>query len=53
MKNRDGKTQKGYKLNEFDLIKLGRVEYRVTEVKINENDQPKQEYFLDDIKEFY
>lgn len=53
MKNRDGRTQRGYTMNEFDRIKLGWVEYRVTEIKITPDDLPGKDYFLDDIKDFY
>lgn len=31
LKGIDGKSQKGYALNPGDIIKLGRVEYQVTE----------------------
>lgn len=35
LKSRDGKTQKGYALSPGDIFKLGRVEYRVSEMQIS------------------
>lgn len=34
LKCRDGRTQKGYNLSPGDVIKLGRVEYRVSEMQV-------------------
>ena len=38
LKCKDGRNQRGYKLNPGEIIKLGRVEYRVREIKIRKEE---------------